>query len=75
MQRIELGEGLRIAVLRLLNGLGFAGDGRVPLEEAGVGFRLHAWGALEFHGIHIQSFTCGVLEVRSSLIEKAKGTV
>ncbi len=38
VQRVELGEGLGVAVLGGFDGFGFAGDGRVALEEAGVRF-------------------------------------
>ena len=41
VEGVELGEGFGIAGLGLLDGLGFAGDRRVPLEEAGVRFGLH----------------------------------
>ena len=43
VQRVELGKGIGVAVFGVLDGFGFAGDWSVPLEEAGVRFRLHSW--------------------------------
>ena len=42
VQRVELCESVRVAVLGALDGICFAGDWSVPLEEAGVRFRLHS---------------------------------
>ena len=41
VEGVELGEGFGVAGLGLLDGLGFASDRRVALEEAGVRFGLH----------------------------------
>ena len=38
VQGVELGEGFGVAVFGGLDGFGFAGDGRIALEEAGVWF-------------------------------------
>jgi hypothetical protein len=46
VQRIELGECVWIAVFSGFDSFGFAGDGRIALEEARIRFRLHSWLAL-----------------------------
>ena len=43
VERVELGKGIGVAVFGVLDGFGFAGDWSIPLEEAGVRFRLHSW--------------------------------
>ncbi len=43
VKRVELGKGIGVAVLGVLDGFGFAGDWSIPLKEAGIRFRLHSW--------------------------------
>ncbi len=49
VESVELCEGVGVAISGALDGISFASDGSVPLEEAGVRFRLHSEWALELH--------------------------
>ena len=42
VEGVELGEGIGIAIFGVLDGLRFTGYWSVPLEKAGVRFRLHS---------------------------------
>jgi hypothetical protein len=55
MQGVELGESIGVAVFGAFDGLGFAGNGSIPLEEAGVRFGLHSWEALKIHNQLVRS--------------------